>query len=182
MLPKTVLKEINNLLMRFLWCNGELSRDKEKIARKKICKPKSHGVKLNGKNFWKVSADTNDSWGWKNLLEIRDEISKHVWYKLGDGMKTLLWYDNWCEIGPLCRIVLNRSIYSARLTRDMVVADMMNNGEWNWPSEWKTEYPIMRHIKVPKLNTEKGDWLVWKNKDGKECKFSIKEVYKYMRI
>ncbi|GJT89551.1 RNA-directed DNA polymerase, eukaryota, reverse transcriptase zinc-binding domain protein [Tanacetum coccineum] len=46
----------------------------------------------------------------------------------------------------------------------------------------KTKYPIMRHIKVPKLNTEKGDWLVWKNKDGKECKFSIKEVYKDMRI
>ncbi|GKD29235.1 RNA-directed DNA polymerase, eukaryota, reverse transcriptase zinc-binding domain protein [Tanacetum coccineum] len=175
----TVLKEINNLLMGFLWCNGELSRDKEKIAWKKICKPKSHGglglkdLEIWNKallNFWKVSADTNDSWGWKNLLEIRDEISKHVWYKLGDGMKTLLWYDNWCEMGPLCRIVLNRSIYSARLTRDMVVVDMVNNGEWNWPSEWKTEYPIMRHIKVPKLNTEKGDWL-WEDKGERRVFF-----------
>nr|GEV57413.1 RNA-directed DNA polymerase, eukaryota, reverse transcriptase zinc-binding domain protein [Tanacetum cinerariifolium] len=82
-------------------------------------------VKLNGKNFWEVSVDTNDNWGWKFLLEIRDEISKHVWYKLGDGMKTSLWYDNLCEMGPLCKIISTRSIYSARLTRDMVVVDMV---------------------------------------------------------
>ncbi|GJW72610.1 RNA-directed DNA polymerase, eukaryota, reverse transcriptase zinc-binding domain protein, partial [Tanacetum coccineum] len=29
---KAILKEIDSLLMRFLWCNGELSRGKEKIA------------------------------------------------------------------------------------------------------------------------------------------------------
>ncbi|GKC19436.1 hypothetical protein Tco_1021586 [Tanacetum coccineum] len=90
------------------------SQDKKK---KEVCEHKNEDLhsmivhllcemsflqKLNGKNFWEVSADTNDSWGWKNLLEIRDEISKHVW------------------------IISNRSIYSARLTKDMVVADMVN--------------------------------------------------------
>ncbi|GJX36120.1 RNA-directed DNA polymerase, eukaryota, reverse transcriptase zinc-binding domain protein [Tanacetum coccineum] len=43
LLPKTIIKEINSLLMGFLWCNGEISRGKEKIAWKKICKPKFHG-------------------------------------------------------------------------------------------------------------------------------------------
>ncbi|GJX79146.1 RNA-directed DNA polymerase, eukaryota, reverse transcriptase zinc-binding domain protein [Tanacetum coccineum] len=159
LLPKTILKDINSLLMGLLWCNGELSRGKAKIDWKKIYTlwvKWISTVKLNGKNFWEVSADTNDSLGWKNLLEIRNEISKHVWYKLGDGMKTSLWYDNWCEIGPLCSIISNRSIYSARLTRNMVVANMVINGKWNWPSEWMTEYPIIRHIKGPWINTEKG--------------------------
>ncbi|GKB48166.1 RNA-directed DNA polymerase, eukaryota, reverse transcriptase zinc-binding domain protein [Tanacetum coccineum] len=43
LLPNTVIKEINSLLMGFLWCNGEISRGKAKISWKKICKPKSHG-------------------------------------------------------------------------------------------------------------------------------------------
>ncbi|GJT54657.1 RNA-directed DNA polymerase, eukaryota, reverse transcriptase zinc-binding domain protein [Tanacetum coccineum] len=139
-------------------------------------------VKLNEKNFWEISAKTTDSWGWKNLLEIRDESSKHVWHKLGDGMKTLMWYDNWCEIGPLFRIISNRSIYSTRLTSDVIVAEMIKNGDWKWPSDWKNIYPIIKQVKVPKLESEKVDWIVWRNKDGKDCKFSIKEVYKDMRV
>ncbi|GKA48635.1 RNA-directed DNA polymerase, eukaryota, reverse transcriptase zinc-binding domain protein [Tanacetum coccineum] len=81
-------------------------------------------VKLNGKNFWEVSVEVNESWGWKNLLEIRDEVNKYVRYKLGDGKNTSMWYDNWCELGLLFRIVSNRSLYNARLTRDMMVVDM----------------------------------------------------------
>ncbi|GKC03922.1 RNA-directed DNA polymerase, eukaryota, reverse transcriptase zinc-binding domain protein, partial [Tanacetum coccineum] len=112
--------------------------------------------------------------GWKNLLEIRDKISKHVWHKLGDGRKTSIWYDNWCEIGPLFRIISNRSIYSARLTRDMIVAEMIEDGDWKWPSDWKNVYPIMKQVKVLNIDSEKVDWIVWRNKDGKDCKFSIK--------
>ncbi|GJR82280.1 hypothetical protein Tco_0153065 [Tanacetum coccineum] len=158
LLPKAVLKEINNLLMCFLWCNRELSRGKAKIAWKKICKPKNQGglVKLNGKNFWEVSVEVNDSWGWKNILEIRDEVSKYVWYKLGDGKNTSMWYDNWCEFGPLFRIV--------------------------WPREWENDFPIIKQINLLKLDFGKDDWLVRKNKNNKECKFSIREAYKDIRI
>ncbi|GKA28870.1 hypothetical protein Tco_0715115 [Tanacetum coccineum] len=50
------LKEINSLLMGFLWCNGELSRGKAKIAWKKICKPKSHGgLGLKDLEIWNKS-------------------------------------------------------------------------------------------------------------------------------
>ncbi|GJW93590.1 hypothetical protein Tco_0173262 [Tanacetum coccineum] len=43
LLPKAALKDINSLLSGFLWCNGELSKGKVKIAWKKICKPKAQG-------------------------------------------------------------------------------------------------------------------------------------------
>nr|GEU69171.1 RNA-directed DNA polymerase, eukaryota, reverse transcriptase zinc-binding domain protein [Tanacetum cinerariifolium] len=122
LLPKTTIKDINSLLMGFLWCNGELSRGKAKINWKKICMPKSHGgLGLKDLEIWNkvllISIDPNDSRGWKNLMEIRDEIRKHVWYKLGDGMTTSI-----------------------------------------------------RQIRTHDLNTEKKDWLVWKNKDEKEWK------------
>ncbi|GKB34304.1 RNA-directed DNA polymerase, eukaryota, reverse transcriptase zinc-binding domain protein [Tanacetum coccineum] len=162
-----ILKEINSLLMGFLWCNGELSRGKAKIVWKKICKPKSHGglglkdlengirlfctVKLNEKNFWEVNAEVKDSY-WRSEMKL------------------------------LRMIVSNRSLYSARLTRDLMVADMVSNGKWKWPSEWKNEYPSIEQINVPNLDAEKEDWLVWKNRDDKECKFSIRDVYKDIRI
>ncbi|GJZ38275.1 reverse transcriptase zinc-binding domain-containing protein [Tanacetum coccineum] len=36
-------------------------------------------------------------------------------------------------------------------------------------------------IQVPILNAEKNDRIVWKNNDGRECNFSLKEVYNDMR-
>ncbi|GJX74450.1 RNA-directed DNA polymerase, eukaryota, reverse transcriptase zinc-binding domain protein [Tanacetum coccineum] len=37
-----------------------------------------HSVKLRGKSIWEISIDQEDSWGWKNLLGIRDKI-KDKW-------------------------------------------------------------------------------------------------------
>nr|GEV31126.1 hypothetical protein [Tanacetum cinerariifolium] len=82
---------------------------------------------------------------------------------------------------PLCRIISNRSIYSAGLSRDMMVADIVVDGNWTWPTEWLNEFSILRQIKTLDLNTKKKYLLVWKNKDEKECKFSTKKVYKDMR-
>ncbi|GJV53270.1 RNA-directed DNA polymerase, eukaryota, reverse transcriptase zinc-binding domain protein [Tanacetum coccineum] len=40
-----------------------------------------HSVKLRGKSIWVVKVDNDDSWGWENLLEIRDQIKENVIYK-----------------------------------------------------------------------------------------------------
>ncbi|GJV47841.1 hypothetical protein Tco_1438053 [Tanacetum coccineum] len=42
-LPKSVIKDINKLLKGFLWCQGELSNGKAKIAWKNVCRPKNEG-------------------------------------------------------------------------------------------------------------------------------------------
>ncbi|GKD56853.1 RNA-directed DNA polymerase, eukaryota, reverse transcriptase zinc-binding domain protein [Tanacetum coccineum] len=42
-LPKTVVKEINNILKRFLWSNGDSAKGKAKIAWKYVCRPKECG-------------------------------------------------------------------------------------------------------------------------------------------
>lgn len=57
-------------------------------------------VILRGRNIWEVNADSSDSWGWRNLLEIRVEISKSVWHKLVNSESTSLWFDNWSDICP----------------------------------------------------------------------------------
>ncbi|GJV53911.1 hypothetical protein Tco_1449652 [Tanacetum coccineum] len=42
-------------------------------------------VKLKGRNIWDNPVDKKDSWGWKNLMVIRDKFRPHVMYQLGNG-------------------------------------------------------------------------------------------------
>ncbi|GJV95654.1 hypothetical protein Tco_1547231 [Tanacetum coccineum] len=167
LLPKIVLKEINNLLMGFLWCNGKLSRGKAKIAWKKICKPKTHGgLGLKDLELWNKALLVKHIW---NIACKKDTL----WVK---------WISTVKLNGKNFWIVSNRSLYNARLTRDMMVADMVSNGEWVWPREWENDFPIIKQINLLKLDFRKDDWLVRKNKNNKECKFSIREAYKDIRI
>nr|GEW45210.1 65-kDa microtubule-associated protein 8 isoform X1 [Tanacetum cinerariifolium] len=51
------------------------------------------GVKLTDKSFWEVERAISDSWGWKNMLDIRDKIKPFVPYKIGDGKSIFAWHD-----------------------------------------------------------------------------------------
>ncbi|GKB20800.1 RNA-directed DNA polymerase, eukaryota, reverse transcriptase zinc-binding domain protein, partial [Tanacetum coccineum] len=42
-LPKTVVKEVNSILKRFLWSNDDSAKGKAKIAWKNVCRPKEYG-------------------------------------------------------------------------------------------------------------------------------------------
>nr|GEV22542.1 RNA-directed DNA polymerase, eukaryota, reverse transcriptase zinc-binding domain protein [Tanacetum cinerariifolium] len=187
---------------------AELSRGKSMIVWKKICKPKSHGgmglkdlkiwnkallvkhiwsiadkkdtlwvkwistVKLNGKNFCEVNAEVKESWGWKNLLEIIDEVVKNILHKLVNAEVKDSW--GWKNLLEIIDEVVKNILHK--------LGNSKNTSNMKWPSERKNEYPSVEQINVPNLNAEKEDWLVWKNKDDKECKFIMREVYKDMRI
>nr|GEU76611.1 hypothetical protein [Tanacetum cinerariifolium] len=98
LLPTTIIKEINRLLKNFLW---------NQVKRQMV-----HTVKLRGMSIWKVSLENEDSWGWKNLLSIRDIIKPNVIYRIGNGINTSLW-----------------------LNADLKVKDMIGNEDWLWPRD-----------------------------------------------
>ncbi|GJT42556.1 hypothetical protein Tco_0951271 [Tanacetum coccineum] len=82
-------------------------------------------------------------WGWKTMLKVKDEIKEHVWFEIGNGRKTSVWYDKWCKDGPLSNVISKRDIYEARLQDEARVADIINNGQWMWPDGWMNRYPIL---------------------------------------
>ncbi|XP_071698739.1 uncharacterized protein [Rutidosis leptorrhynchoides] len=130
-LPQAIIKDIESLLMNFLWANDQKSRGKAKVAWKLVCRPKKNGglglrllsvwnkvllmkqvwkiviqsdsiwwqwlnvVKLKGKNFWDVGHEYSDSWGWNQLLSLRDEMKNHMttdqngvaWWLTNDNKK-----------------------------------------------------------------------------------------------
>ncbi|GKD99349.1 RNA-directed DNA polymerase, eukaryota, reverse transcriptase zinc-binding domain protein, partial [Tanacetum coccineum] len=84
-LPKSVIRDIDKLLKGFLWCQGELSKGKSKVAWKQICRPKNEGglgIKslemwndvLMSKHLWNVATLKGFLWvKWINVYKLKGE-------------------------------------------------------------------------------------------------------------
>nr|XP_043633586.1 uncharacterized protein LOC122604784 [Erigeron canadensis] len=68
-------------------------------------------------------------------------------------------------------------IKAAQLKENATVADMIGNGEWKWPTEWKERIVELTNVVVPNLENQLDDRLVWVNKKGVETKFSVGNVW-----
>ena len=101
--------------------------------------------------------------------------------KIGDGCNASAWYDNWSQVGALHTIITNRDLYNARLGTNMVVTDVVCNGEWIWPEDWIVKYPVLNQMQTVSL-VEGRDGLVWKSKKGKVGRFSVKQTYTDLQI
>ncbi|GKD46635.1 hypothetical protein Tco_1271280 [Tanacetum coccineum] len=113
-ISKSVIKDINKLLKGFLWCQGELSNGKAKVAWKNVCRPKNEGglgikdlgqwnevlmakhlwniasmkeslwvkwinvFRLKGERIWDVDCEKNSSYGWKQILSLRNKMRNHI--------------------------------------------------------------------------------------------------------
>nr|XP_043613271.1 uncharacterized protein LOC122585219 [Erigeron canadensis] len=42
-----------------------------------------HSYRLKGRSFWAVSLPGSCSWGWRKLLQLREEIRPFIWSKFG---------------------------------------------------------------------------------------------------
>ncbi|GJR98386.1 hypothetical protein Tco_0270560 [Tanacetum coccineum] len=82
-------------------------------------------VRFKRKGTWDIDMERTDSWGWKTMFKIRDSVKEHVWYSIGNGKKTSMFYDKWCANGPLCKFINKRAIYDARIKDNVVIADML---------------------------------------------------------
>ncbi|GJX38114.1 hypothetical protein Tco_0251417 [Tanacetum coccineum] len=176
-LPITIINALEKLLKRFLWNAGDSKKGKTRFW--KIIENKDslwakwvNVVKLKNRNIWDVIVDKCDSWGWKTMLKIRDDIREHVWFEIGNGRKTSVWYDKWCKDGPLSSAISKRDIYEAILHDEARVADIINNGQWIWPDGWMDKYPFLANLDRTINLNESEDKVLWiTNADQKVCFF-----------
>nr|GEV72919.1 retrovirus-related Pol polyprotein from transposon TNT 1-94 [Tanacetum cinerariifolium] len=138
-------------------------------------------VKLRGVSIWVVQRKDCDSWGWKNLLAIRDLIMDHVLYKTSNEENIHMWYDNWSGLGPLINFITHRDLYNARLNKDSCVADMISNGAWKIASEWVGNLSFLSTTEVPDIKNGEKEKVTWLDKNGMSYNFTMKNVYDDMR-
>ncbi|GJV10401.1 RNA-directed DNA polymerase, eukaryota, reverse transcriptase zinc-binding domain protein [Tanacetum coccineum] len=93
-------------------------------------------VKLKGRSIWNIQKESNDSWMWKTLLDLRGKIRLNVMKILGDGKSTNVWFDHWSSVGILSDIVNSKDIYDARLKSNMSVWEVIKDNKWKWSDEW----------------------------------------------
>ncbi|GJW58750.1 RNA-directed DNA polymerase, eukaryota, reverse transcriptase zinc-binding domain protein [Tanacetum coccineum] len=110
-------------------------------------------VKLKGRSIWAINEDASDSWGWKNILKIREEARKFM------------------------NFITSRDIYNARRNENIVVKDILVDGICQWPIEWIVKYPILAMHQSIHLESDKEDYLVWKTRMGSEKIFSVSQAY-----
>lgn len=127
--------------------------------------------RLKGMNIWQISIEANCRCIWKSLLELRNKVKNHIGYKIGDCKKISAWHEKWHEHGPLSQYISQREIYNARLSSDNSIAEVVENGNWKWPTEWYIKYPILNNINVPVLDNYMEQRIVWVNNYGNQVDF-----------
>nr|GFA02156.1 RNA-directed DNA polymerase, eukaryota, reverse transcriptase zinc-binding domain protein [Tanacetum cinerariifolium] len=182
------------MFKRFIWNAGDSTKAKAMVTQKVVCRPKDHGgcgikslkkrneVLLIKQSIWDVSVEKSDSWGWKSMLLIRDDIRNHVRYDIRDGRKVSMWYDKWCKDGPLSTIISRRDIYDARLDDNARVADMVNNNNWVWPDGWKERYAILRNLDGDVMLSNKKDKVLWVTNAGEKVDFNTRQAWEDLRV
>ncbi|GFZ12923.1 violaxanthin de-epoxidase-like protein [Actinidia rufa] len=81
-LPKRVIKEVNNILRKYFWSGADLQSTGAKIAWDDICIPKDEG-----------------GLGSKEASEI--VYYPYIANKMGNGKDIFMWFDNWHPLSPL---------------------------------------------------------------------------------
>ncbi|GJV42136.1 reverse transcriptase domain, reverse transcriptase zinc-binding domain protein [Tanacetum coccineum] len=138
-----------------------------------------HEYKLKGRNFWDYPMRGNMSWGWRKILRLRPVIRRFIWSKLGNGHATSLWFDKWSTLEPLANFVSPRDVARAGLSLKSKVSDVLVYGNWSWPNDLVTKYPILPNYNTP-INNEL-DRLVWSDRFGNIQKFYVSQVWSDIR-
>ncbi|GJV38324.1 reverse transcriptase zinc-binding domain-containing protein [Tanacetum coccineum] len=113
-----------------------------------------HAYKLNGRSFWDVP--------------LR-----------GNGANTSLWYDRWCDNGPLSTRISTRDVFRAGLNLSTLVKDIIYDGSWIWPLFLLEKYPFLNSCSVP-VNKGALDKLEWRC-NGVNKAFSVSQVWSNIR-
>ncbi|GJX63579.1 hypothetical protein Tco_0296479 [Tanacetum coccineum] len=139
-----------------------------------------HMYKLKGRTLWDIRPKASMSWGWRKLLQLRDVVKPFLWKQVGNGHRTSLWYDTWCDQSPLANFLTPKDNTRNGFHFCMCVADIITNRAWDWPQAWLLKAPNLGLILVPVLNDTE-DCIRWHDGNGNVTSFSVKCAWEALR-
>ncbi|XP_022014453.1 uncharacterized protein LOC110913945 [Helianthus annuus] len=141
-----------------------------------------HAYRIQDRSFWDIPLRGNVRWSWRKMLNLRPIIQQHVWVKLGDGSKTLVWFDKWDNVCPLSSFITPRMIRDAGFTRNMTVANMCDQGEWRWPTSWVQRFPALLNLPIVNLDEAVQDKVLWRTRSGDLMEYCAAIVWDDIRL
>lgn len=139
-------------------------------------------VILNGSisNYWSVKPSTSHSWLANKLIKSRHLIYPLIRRRVGNGLSTSFWYDNWSPFGCLHEL-LNGSASRLGIPRAATLGSLFQEGRWLLPAA-RTNDQLALHIHLTTVSLSESDdeyeWIL----DGKlRSKYSTGEVYTHLK-
>ncbi|GJU37562.1 RNA-directed DNA polymerase, eukaryota, reverse transcriptase zinc-binding domain protein [Tanacetum coccineum] len=146
-LPKLICATIDKMIKKFLWTSGDNACGMDSIWVKWI-----NVHKLKGRCFWDSKVIRGHSWVWAQLLDLREKIKDYVNVKISNGANCNVWFDKWNPNGPLNKLIDHRTLTKFGFSFKDKVCDLIQNGLWVWPDEWKGRFGTVLGVHVPVLN------------------------------
>ena len=137
-------------------------------------------VKLKGRSIWEVQSYNTDSWCWKTILSLRQNVEDHIMYNVGDGKTISAWYDRWSNQQALAKSISRRVIHLAGFSDQSKLCDIINDNRWKWPDEWSRKYDVISNMSVPRL-TQAPDKPIWITNNGNKVEFATSKVWNDVR-
>ncbi|GJW30771.1 hypothetical protein Tco_0047646 [Tanacetum coccineum] len=109
--------------------------------------------------------------------EIEKLMRGFLWSQ-GDsliGKAKMKWYDvcilkEHGSLGPLCQFISKMDIFKAGLSLSCNIADVVKDGEWIWPSYWRSKFEFLFVMPPPLLFQDRLDKVLWKSRNNKHFK------------
>ncbi|GKB97479.1 hypothetical protein Tco_0983616 [Tanacetum coccineum] len=166
------------IIVKHLW---HIVNDTESLWVKWI-----HTEKLRGRSVSEVDIETNDSWGWKNIFNLRKDARKFMFLKIGDGNRTLIWpilnehvRDNvvWKrENGKLCKFSVKQAY------EDLL--EVTEDVEW-WKMIWLSQNIPKNSINsiIRRISLAASVYMIWQERNNRIFRDEMRnpdEIYKIL--
>ncbi|GJT03162.1 putative RNA-directed DNA polymerase, eukaryota, reverse transcriptase zinc-binding domain protein [Tanacetum coccineum] len=169
-IPSRILLDLEQLMCGFIWCQGDMRKGRAKVAWESVCLPKTEGgLGLRKLNVFNKALISTHIWSIISLKESLWVKWIHVYKLRGRNFWDL----------PLS--VTPRDIHRAGFNMASKVHDIVTNGSWKWPNEWRLKYPSLYTITVPSLVPNSLDQIVWKTRNDMDSGFSVAIVWDCIR-
>jgi hypothetical protein len=132
---------------------------------------------LKGKSFLQVSIPQYCSWSWKKTLKLREVAKSFIRFKVGDGSRIFLWYDNWHPAGCLLDKHGFWTIYDAGSSAGAKLSSIIYDRDWFWPCA-RSESLVEIQSRLPEVDIGVEDLPIWNSRNGV---YSCSETWETLR-
>ncbi|GKB45320.1 hypothetical protein Tco_0896073 [Tanacetum coccineum] len=153
-----------------MWNRGENVSSRAKLSWKAMCLPMNQSGL--GRSIWDVSEDKKASWGWNNLLAMRDRVRAHFKFCIGNRKKTMMWHDHLIGCEEITKTINHRVVYEGKLDTNATVVEMYDDGKWLWPDGWLQRFLILQSTYNLSPDSNKDYKVVWITRIEK-CSFLL---------
>ena len=137
-------------------------------------------LKGNISNFWTIKTSSSYSWLVNKLIKTRDLCYPLIKRRLGNGISTSFWFDNWSPYGCL-NVYLNGDVSRLGIRKTATLSSLYSDGNWSLPPARTEELlEVQIHLTTVTLSQEEDsyEWVI----NGKSMdKFSTGSVYAYLK-